>query len=160
MEKMSKHRQLLILMAIAAVSLALLCLTGCGGSCFGCSFGCENEEPGCLSGCSYISDGCWSDRSCYYTLGYLKEDYNDEDSDKILILSCDSESDRCTGTSGCYDGIYCGGCGTCGVFCGSNEGYDRDESTFGCMDGCLACGKTDGNWSWILREIYNFLDID
>lgn len=160
MEKKSKREQLLILLAIAALGIALLCLTGCGGSCFGCSIGCEKEDFGCLSGCSYISDGCGSEDSCYYTFNCINEDLDDEDSDKILLISCDSVSDGCWGESGCYDGIFCGGCGTCGVFCGEIDDYDIDESAYGCLDGCLTCGDTNANWKWFLKDIYDFLGID
>jgi hypothetical protein len=80
-------------------------------------------------------------------------------SDKVLLVSCETVEEGCFGNSGCYNGLFVSGCGTCGVFYGEESGFDVDETTIGCMKGCAACDDTDGMWEKLLDKIYNILDM-
>ena len=163
MNNKSKGEKLFILCTIIIASFAIVCLTGCSGSCFGCTIGCESNEGGCASGLGYVSDGCGSEDSCISTFNCVDfEEPYDDDSGNVLLLSCETTEDDCGGTSGCYNGLYCGGCsscGNCGIFFGEIDGYDVDETNIGCIDGCIACGDTDGIWAYLLDRLYNVLDL-
>lgn len=164
MDKKTKGEKLFILLLIVTIGLALICLTGCSSSCFGCTVGCDEDDIGCVNGIGYESDGCGSEDSCNATWNCIDfvEPYDDGDG-KVLLLSCATNEDSCSGESGCYNGTFCGGCGacgTCGFFCGSSEDYDVDESEFGCMHGCFTCGDTDGFWGYILENIYDLVGIE
>ena len=163
MNNKSKGEKLFILCTIIIASFAIVCLTGCSGSCFGCTIGCDKSEMGCVSGVGSDSDGCASSDSCKSTFSCIDfEAPFDDDSGKVLLLSCESQEDGCGGESSCYNGTYCGGCsscGTCGIFWGNSEDYDVDESEIGCINGCVTCGDSEGFWSYILENIYYLTDL-
>lgn len=163
MDKKTKAEKLFVLLMISVACVVLLCFTGCSGSCFGCSVGCENGEGGCASGLSHTSEGCGSEDSCITTCNCVDfEEPYDDDSGKVLLLSCETVEDGCGGESGCYSGSYCGGCsscGSCGIFFGEIDGYNVDETNLGCIDGCMACGDTDSAWAYLLNKLYSLLDL-
>lgn len=164
MDKKSKGEKLFVLLLIIVAAFAVVCLTGCSSSCFGCTVGCDEDEMGCVNGIGYKSDGCGSEDSCNATFNCIDfEAPFDDDSGKVLLLSCATNEDGCGGESGCYNGTYCGGCsacGTCGFFCGSSEDHDVEESEIGCINGCFTCGDSEGFWAYILENIYDLVGLE
>ena len=162
-DKKTKSEKLFVLLMVSVMCVVMLCLAGCNSSCLGCNVGCENNEGGCASGIGYTSEGCATDDSCISTCDCVdfEKPYNDDSGD-VLLMSCETVEDGCGGESGCYNGTFCGGCGacgTCGIFYGEIDGYDVDETTIGCINGCSACGDSDGMWSSLLEKIYDVLDL-
>ena len=163
MNNKSKGEKLFIIAALFAICFAILCFTGCSGSCMGCTIGCENSEGGCASGIGCGSDGCLSSDSCMATLNCVdfQEPY-DDDSGDVLLISCATQESGCGGEDGCYNGLYlgsCSSCGTFGMFCGSEEDYNLEEFNIGCIDGCFACGDTEGIWGYLLENLYYVLGL-
>ena len=163
MNNKSRAEKLFILCVIIIVSFAVICLTGCNGSCFGCSIGCENNEGGCISGLGYTSDGCGSEDSCAVTFNCVDfEEPYDDDSGDVLLLSCETSKDSCGGKNSSYNGLYCGGCNSCGnfgIFFGEINDSDIEETNLGCIDCQAECGATDGMWALLIDSLCNVLDL-
>ena len=163
MNEKTKGEKLFIVLSLSVVCVLFFCLAGCSGSCFGCSIGCEKNEGGCASGVAHESEGCGSDDSCISSFNCVDfEEPYDDGSGEVLLLSCETVEDGCGGKSGCYNGLFCGGCnacGTCGIFFGENDGDDVEETMIGCMDGGFACGDTEGIWAYLLNSLYDVLGL-
>lgn len=164
MNNKSKGEKIFILGILFAACFAMFCLTGCKVACAGCTVACDNSDIGCTSGLGCLSEGVASEDSCISTNGCVDfEAPYDGESGKVYLTSCEYVEEGCDGTTGCYNGTFCGGCGacgTCGIFWGYIEGYGEDESEIGCIRGCASCDDTDGEWKRLLDRMYRELNID
>lgn len=152
-----------IIMSVLIILLLSVSLTGCNGSCMGCEAAYENDEEGYdIVGLSCGSKSCVENNSCVIiggTVGQLKDEKEDGETDKVILISCDQSSSGCVGSKGCYNGCYIDDCNNCGIIKGSEEGVDIDEKTIGCVNGEFGTENTKGLWDIILEDIYYELGI-
>lgn len=164
MKPKSKQEKLFLLVVVAMMSLLVLCLTGCSGSCLGCSFNCESEDDSySLGGISYVSEGCCSSTSCKTASGCVDTGDEEAELSNMVSSSCTHTYDGGCNGSTCYNGCFVGkgvDCGDCGIVCGTvNDDSEVTENTIGCVDGCVGCEKTDGQMGWLYELIYALLGI-
>lgn len=166
----TKQEKIFLLIVAFLMGMLILCLTGCGGSCLGCSFSCESEDDAyVLGGMSWASDGCCASNSCQTATGCMeleesddKQDSEDNGVENMAMSSCTRSYGGCCGTSSCYNGCFVGkgaDCGDCGITCGTENDGEYNENTIGCVDGCFGCEESEGQVSWLYELVYYILGI-
>ena len=164
MNKKTKAEKIFILSIICICIFAVLCLPGCGDSCADCDWGCvkESDEYN-IGGISCVSSSCTNSSSCITTWGSVSnmsgENFPD---DELHILTCENSNSGCFSSSSCYNGCFLGDCDSCdnmGIVCGSEDGDDIEEKTYGCVNGEVSCADTKGIWGDLLDFVYALLDI-
>ena len=160
-KKTRSEKIFIIIMSMLASFLVMLCLSSCNGSCMGCSFGCEKDENYNLGGISHVSEGCCSTSACQTAAGTIDTNDKKTNVSDIALMSCTRSSQGCCGNSSCYTACFVGkdvDCGDCGLTCGSTNGDNTNETTIGCIDGCVSCGG-DEEMGVLYELIYYLLGI-
>ena len=90
--KPKQERIFIVIVCMFLLSLFLLCLTSCSGSCLGCNYACELNDYLKLAGCSHASEGCCSSASCDFLIGSYDFKYIPSDEERNItdaaIISC------------------------------------------------------------------------
>ena len=170
MNKKSKKEQLFIFVVLFTLSILVVCLTGCSGSCLGCSVGCDGNSNIDSVGLSYVADGCCSDSSCKTACGQIRFDYDEEidggtgttsEIGSGYFAGCTTSSSSCSGESYDYSGVLIGTgstCGACRIAYGSNE-MGVGETNIDFEGGCVSCTSDWGNMGPFYEFIYEWLGI-
>ena len=173
--KKSKAEQLFALLLMFAVSIGLLCVTGCGEqSCetpkcgvgedsgmtaIGCSIpGCG----GCLTSGKGCNTACWP-QACKISLASYKDE--EDENNKGYVVACDTRyyGGGCLGCAQnekvCYNGcinLKQNNDEVNGFFYGTS---DSEEKMIGCANGCGGCVASGGVGAYMIDELESMEEI-